>query len=753
MSGKKTKLIIIIAVLVIAFVAVKAILPSVQPQPTEDDDDKYTYFMPYSSSYSSSWHENESNVQQELPQENDTPEPLKGMRDKYTKIVGNGEDTVTIMVYMCGTDLESQGAMASYDLQEMAKADLGDNVNLLIYTGGCNKWHIDGISTKYNQILQIRDGSLYVLSDNAGSSTMVNPENLTSFIEFCLEHFEADRYDLIFWDHGGGTISGYGYDEKYPNAGSMTLDKIDQALTNAGVKFDFIGFDACLMATTENALMLAEHGDYMIASEESEPGIGWYYTEWLSALGKNTSMPTVQIGKTIADSFVSQCRKDTPRQSATLSVVDLAEAEFTIEDKLAAFAKDTTGLINDGQYRTISTARGSSREFGTSSGVDMVDLVDFINHIDSKAGKELKEALLSCIKYNNTSSDMSNSYGLSIYFPYRSPNYVNTVLKTYDNIEMDSNYSSLVKSYASYQTTGQLSSGGSHSPYQSFDSYDSNYYYLNQGSSDAIYDLLNSFLGGYYQDPEPETEYYDYQSGYADYYGDDWGWLFENGGWEDSWRKSLSEYVSGNHFDADLSWKNGKINLTKDQWKLVSDLKLNMFVDDGKGYIDLGKDCIYDIDKKGNLLKQEDLTWLAASVDNENWQVVPFYYESSLTDGDITVYTGRIPVLYNGQLADLIIKLDDNGVEVIGVSFDYDNTAVAAKSLNGLEKDDVLEFVCDYYDYDGNFQAAYKLGNKIVIGEDGKLFLGDVDISSYKTLVNYEFVDIYQQSYWTDAMK
>ena len=32
----------------------------------------------------------------------------KGSRAKYTTIKGNGDDTVTILVYMCGTDLESK---------------------------------------------------------------------------------------------------------------------------------------------------------------------------------------------------------------------------------------------------------------------------------------------------------------------------------------------------------------------------------------------------------------------------------------------------------------------------------------------------------------------------------------------------------------------------------------------------------------------------------------------------------------------
>ena len=57
-------------------------------------------------------------------------------REKYTKILGNGKDTVTIMVYMCGSDLESKSGMGTADLMEMTKATLSDNVNLIVLPAG-----------------------------------------------------------------------------------------------------------------------------------------------------------------------------------------------------------------------------------------------------------------------------------------------------------------------------------------------------------------------------------------------------------------------------------------------------------------------------------------------------------------------------------------------------------------------------------------------------------------------------------------
>jgi len=64
----------------------------------------------------------------------------------------------------------------------------------------------------------------------------------------------------------------------------MSLVGLDSALKSAGIKFDFIGFDACLMATVETALTMSQYGDYLIASEETEPGVGWYYTRHLAKI-------------------------------------------------------------------------------------------------------------------------------------------------------------------------------------------------------------------------------------------------------------------------------------------------------------------------------------------------------------------------------------------------------------------------------------------------------------------------------------
>ena len=108
----------------------------------------------------------------------------KGAREKYTEILGKGKDEVTIMVYMCGTDLESRAAMGTSDLKEMLEADLGENVNLLVYTGGCSKWQNNVVSSTKNQIYLIKNGKMKLLEEYKAVS-MTNPDTLTGFIKWC----------------------------------------------------------------------------------------------------------------------------------------------------------------------------------------------------------------------------------------------------------------------------------------------------------------------------------------------------------------------------------------------------------------------------------------------------------------------------------------------------------------------------------------------------------------------------------------
>nr|WP_325229711.1 clostripain-related cysteine peptidase [uncultured Oscillibacter sp.] len=645
-----------------------------------------------------------------------------GARAKYTQMLGGGRDTVTLMVYMCGTDLESRSGMGTADLQEMLAADLGKNVNLLVYTGGCSGWRNNQVSSKTNQIWQVKNGKLACLEKDLGAVSMTDPSTLYGYIRWCEKNFPASRYGLILWDHGGGSVSGYGYDEKFASTGSMSLFGVDQALKDAGVKFDFVGFDACLMATAETALMLTEHADYLIASEETEPGVGWYYTDWLTALEKNPSMPTIELGQQIVDSFVETCAQKCRGQLTTLSVIDLAELEATLPQALADFSRSTSRMIEAKEYQTVSNARNGAREFAQSSKIDQVDLVHLAKNLGTKEGTALAEALLGAVKYNRTSSNMTNAYGISIYFPYRKSSSVNQAVSTYQAIGLDDSYSKCIRDFASIQQVGQVGSGGSGSPLEALMGLSGG---GSSGGADAVASLLQAALGsGFFSDRSLDLN-------------------------------SAAQYVADHRLtQEDLTWTTGEdgrtvLQLSEEQWKLVHSLDLNLFYDDGEGFIDLGLDNVFDFDEEGNLLGDVEKTWLAV-----NGQPVAYYHESTVDDGEHYTITGYVPMLHNGHRAELLLAFDDENPYgyVTGVRAVYGEgeTETVAKSDSALQEGDTLEFLCDYYSYDGTYQDSYLLGDPLTVsGED--LTISDVPLEG-EVRATYRFTDLYQQSWWTPPL-
>ncbi len=658
-----------------------------------------------------------------------------GAREKRTQIVGKGADVVTIMVYMCGTDLESQYKMGTSDLSEMASASIADNVNLIVMTGGCRKWQNNIVSSKVNQIYQVKKGGLLPLVEDAGTSAMTNPDNLAAFIKWCGQNFPANRNELILWDHGGGSLMGYGYDEKYSSSSAMTLQQIDKALKDGGVTFDFIGFDACLMATVETALTCAPYADYLIASEESEPGVGWYYTDWLNKLSQNTSTSTLEIGKQIVDDFVTVCGRTCRGQDTTLSVVDLAELEYSVPAGLNGFAAETTSMIKTKQYQTISNARASAKEFAASQRIDQVDAVDLANKVGSEKAKQLSKALLGAIKYNRTSNTVTNAYGLSIYFPYKRTSSVQTAVNTYQAIGMDEEYTRCIQQFASLGVAGQAASGGTTSPLTSLlgGSYDS----ASSLGGDMMTQLLTGLLSGQ-------------MGGVSGLTGSNSSFLGRSLNVEEA-----VEYISENSFDASaLVWtqKDGKtvMELPLDQWALIQDLELNLFMDDGEGYIDLGMDNVFEIDETGALSGDFDGTWLAI-----DQQPVAYYHVSTSQNGEEWAVTGRVPVMLNDVRCDLIVVFDNETPDgyIAGARYDYcdGETETIAKSLGELQEGDVIDFLCDYYSYDGEYLDSYMLGDRLTVGADG-VTVSYVYVDSDAASATYRFTDLYQQNYWSPEM-
>ena len=751
----------------------------------------------------------------------------KGARAKYTKLKGKGRDTVTLMIYMIGTDLESQNGMATSDLNEMLYSEIDNSrVNILIETGGCRRWRNSVISAGKLQRWKLTGRGLQ-LDDTMKSQAMTNEQALADFIQYAKKTAPADRYMLIFWDHGGGSVSGYGYDEVYPND-SMDVGEIASALKKGGLKFDFIGFDACLMATLETAVAVEPYADYMIASEEAEPGTGWYYTNWLKLLDNNSSTNTLELGRQILDDFTMASARSNSRSQTTLSLIDLSELDNSVLRSLTSFGKGLTKQLKSKDFQSVATARNGSREFARSNHLDQIDLVDFCNRLGTDEGAALAKAIRSAVKYNRV-NNMTDAYGLSIYFPNSSLKSMNSMIQIYENIGMDDEWSESIRTYATLESSGQIaaSSGAAYGSGSgslldillglSGGSYDSGY---GSGNSAGSGQSFGSSTGSGY---DPYGGYSNvYGSSYDSYgsmtmedmlnlltgssswggYGNgntsSWGGgsSSSSGGLTDSLLSLLlggytstdgmnyggtnyssilggsSDYVStdllslaaqllcgramvGSETLA-LTDKDGVqvLQMDEDRWDQVVSAELEVFIDDGNGYLDLGLDNVFEFDDDGDMIVDWDGTWL--TLEGQPVAVYPISDEDADEDG-LWITRKYIPALLEGERVNLIVEFNEETGEdkVLGAQSVLD-TGVVGKGYIEMEAGDEIKLLCDYFTYDGNFESQYVLGKPVTVPEDGVLTIGNMELtasSDYQMLYTGRLTDIYQAHYWLPVTK
>jgi hypothetical protein len=666
----------------------------------------------------------------------------RSAREKFTTLKGNGQDTATIMVYLCGSDLEAQGGAATSDLQEMMYAEIKDNTNIIVETGGSLKWQNNVVKSGTNQRFKLSNEGLEPLEQNLGKRSMVDPATLSDFIKYCKRSYPADRYILIMWDHGGGSLTGFGYDQHFPND-SMALDELRTALRNGGCKFDFIGLDACLMATYETAVTLEPYADYMIASEEVEPSMGWHYNGWITALSEDTSISTPELGKILIDDYIKEVKAQMPQAQATLSLVDLAEFHGTVPGVFSRFAASTKGLIDAKEYKAVADAREDAKEFAVSDSLNQIDLIHFAEKIGTKEATTLIKTLKECIKYNRASQNITDANGLSIFFPYHKMSIKAPILEIYEDIGMDQNYSDCVRSFASVLAGGQAVSSGSNNLLSSLlGMFTGGNLGAGSGSGGSpggqiIGQLLNTFLAN-------------------NNLGNLGGLLGGSSNWLDKEEVEDSlNYYTENAFDAStlkISTKDGQkvLALPEKQWDLIHHMEMNVFIDDGQGFIDLGLDNVYEYNDDGDLVMEYDGTWLAL-----NDRIVSYYLISDERRGDTYFTKGRVPAMLNNQLVDLIIIFDNANPygKLIGAQKKYDSdreTYAVAKGLLTVKAGDKIDYLADYYTYDAKYTDTYYLGKQYTATGDWQI--ENISVGNRDYLMTYRITDIYNNRYWTPSV-
>ena len=290
------------------------------------------------------------------------------------KWAGNASST-TILVYLNGSDLESEAGLATADISEMLESGIGANANVVIETLGTRQWQNYGIASDHTQRYIVNQGKLELVDDSLPQLDTTSPDTLSDFIAWGTANYPADRYMLILWDHGAGPVYGFGYDEFQSEESALTLDEMKQALeANPSVHFDIIGMDCCIMGSLETCVALQPYCDYMVVSEDFEPGIGWSYEGWMRMLEQDPSISTVELGTAIVDDMIGDAKTDPEGGDATLALIDesaVDELYMTWMD--FAFANADNLLENNYSQQTEWQTRPEYDRANTNFTVDGYD--------------------------------------------------------------------------------------------------------------------------------------------------------------------------------------------------------------------------------------------------------------------------------------------------------------------------------------------------------------------------------------------
>ena len=391
------------------------------------------------------------------------------VREKRVRLKNDGTDTVTVLVLMNGSDLESEYGEATEDLTEMVRAKKSDRVRILVETVGTRKWNARyGISSRRAERYEVTDTGLRLADGTLGQLDTTVPETLSDFIRWGAENYPADRYILLFWDHGGGPVYGFGYDEYQSYRSTLTIDEMQIALRDGGVYFDLIGMDCCLMSSLEVCCALYEYCDYTLLSEDFEPAIGWAHTGWLSALAENPAIPTPDLASVVIGDSVQACEKNLENDGGTtLALMDQAYMKL-LYAAWVDFAYANEDALLNANYSQLRESSGGRvhpriRSIGAWGGSDdatlddyyITDILSVAQNIDSDRTEALSAALRAAIIRYGATSDETTLTGLSVTLPYGDSDFYQELKRVFRAAGFDTAYIDWLEKFVSVESSSQ----------------------------------------------------------------------------------------------------------------------------------------------------------------------------------------------------------------------------------------------------------------------------------------------------------
>lgn len=348
----------------------------------------------------------------------------------------------TVMIYMCGADLESKNGLASGDIDEiLSVSNQPDDVNIIIETGGASSWesgHSYTISSSKLERWHVDNKKLVKDATLPTYTGMGKPETFKSFLEWGLTEYPAEKTGVILWNHGGGMM-GVCYDEK-DGDDSLLNNEVKSVFTttfnklNITEKLEFIGYDACLMSVQDVAEFNSEFFNYQVSSEESEAGYGWDYDNWVDDLYAKKS--TDSILKAVVDSFIADngganissyggYTADQTLSYLNLSYMDEYKAAW---EDIATQLKSKLTSSNKSSFNTAiknNVKHFADTDYDYFCTFDAYDFVDKLSsasgfssyRIDSSYITAYKTAFSKLVAYNVAQKGAGNAKGICMYWP------------------------------------------------------------------------------------------------------------------------------------------------------------------------------------------------------------------------------------------------------------------------------------------------------------------------------------------------
>ena len=366
--------------------------------------------------------------------------------------------------YLCGSDLESGGGFATGDLSELLEVELPENVNVVIETGGANEWQNDVVDAdKLQRWVYSSEG--LELVDEQPSASMGEAEMLAEFLNFAKTSYPAEKTAVVFWNHGGGSVSGAAFDEIY-GYDSLTLDEMYAAFSSVwdpseeNPPLELVGFDTCLMATVDVAYTFSDLSHYLVASEETEPANGWYYSQWVGALADDPFMDGEALGRVICDAYYSGCEEVGTQDNTTLSLTDLTKVSPLLDAYETFGAEALAAACEDpGFFSQFGRAAAQSENYGGNTKeqgyTNMVDLGHMARQSADMlaSSQEVLDALDNCVLYQVGGKYRTEATGLSCHYSYNG------------DVDDFNQYAGLgvgtaFKYFYSYELTGELDESG-----------------------------------------------------------------------------------------------------------------------------------------------------------------------------------------------------------------------------------------------------------------------------------------------------